>query len=539
MDRQNDEIETLQTLLDQACAKAEDILRRTASLLSEFLSLRSVFQQCHDSHQRHSTVNGLPGLKGLVTSVTTEHAAVKRLLEELRAQLSAQDRSTLSTQDKDDFRRVETLKQTCERLDCSNIYSEEAAWDVVKRCSGLEQLASKFSLHTTIGPCSLCKGKKCPPKGKQDSKSVVHVDAVVNGGAEWLRIIGLGERRLLHEMAEMGWDWGASDESSGDDDDDDCEVSVAVILRQLVAAARANRHNYRPPSLHIVFTRVAEGSDSEIDRLIRKLRSIPKHGVEIRVDCSNSEFLTSPSPPLETALRNLVTEDLSDITSTVNLDCSILVALASDVTHSAIEKQTWHRWDVASQIDEEKKVGSTLVKALYPVLRSRRLVCTAKAAERFWTIVDTLATATEAARAELILPKAGNTEKTSEELLAELQTLSINPVDPNLRLPIEVVTPVDLTTEGRDLATDNEPRRLPRSAELISTVASDLNRDIILYGWLHQITTVTANNSLAKQIRLLVEEQRTDDDQAGPSIRVFPFTRALATKGRPARSELS
>jgi hypothetical protein len=368
------------------------------------------------------------------------------------------------------------------------------------------------------------------------------VDAVVSGGAEWLRIVGIGERRLLHEMAEMGWDWDASDESSDIDDD---EAPMAGIVRQLVAAARANRHNYRPPRLHIVFTRVAEGSNSEIDRLIRKLRSMAKQGIEIQVDCSNSEFLTSPCPPLEMALQNLLAEDLSDITPIVNLDCSILVALASDVTHSNIEIQPWHRRDVIFQIREEREVGSSLVKALYPKLRSRRLLCTAKAAARFWEIVDTIATATEAARAEIILPKAGSSGKTSEELVDKLQTLSIHPVDPNLRLPIEVVeadapddttTDIadDFTTDGHHLATDIEMRRLPRSAEFIASILSDLNRSIYYYGWLHQITTVTANNSLAKQIRLLVEEQRTNDDEAGPKIQVFPFTRALATKGRPA-----
>ncbi|KAH8902514.1 hypothetical protein BR93DRAFT_887205 [Coniochaeta sp. PMI_546] len=458
------------------------------------------------------------------------------MLEELRRTSSAEEETESG--------QLDTLKHICEKLDCSNIYSLEAAWDVVKRCSGLEQLASKFSLHASVGHCFLCKGKKCPPKGRQDSKSVVYVDAVVNGGAEWLRIVGIGERRLLHEMAEMGWDWGASDESSDVVDDDDCEVSVAEIVRQLVAAARANRHNYRPPRLHVVFTRVAEGSNSEIDRLIHKLRSIPNQGVEIRIDCSNSEFLAGPSPPLETALQNLVAEDLSDITPTIALDCSILVALASDVTHSDIEIQSWHRKDVVVQIREERAVGSSLVKALYPVLRSRRLLCTAKAAQRFWEIVDTIATATEAARAEVILPKAGVAEKTSVELVAELQTLSIHPVDPNLRLPIMVIeTDVqdDLVTDGqcRYLSTDREERRLPSSAQLVSSILTELNRNIYFYGWLHQITTVTANNSLAKQIRLLVEEQRTDDGEVGPRIWVFPFTRALATKGRPANGKLS
>jgi hypothetical protein len=518
---QGDDVD-LHTLVDRACNKAEDILRRTANLLSEH-------QQYDDLRQKHRTTILVPGQKVLLSSVKTEQAAAKRMLGELRGPLPLDDSVSGS---------LETIEHICEKLECSNVYSLETAWDVVKRCSGVEQLTSRFSLHASLGqniPCPLCtsQGKRrCPPKGRQDNKSVVHVDAVVNGGAEWLRVMGIDERRLLHEMAEMGWDWSAEDES---DDDGDCDVPVAETVRQLVAAARVNRLNYRPPRLHIVFTRIAEGSNPEIDRLIRKLRAIPRQGVEVQIDCSNSTFLKTPPPSLQTALQNLVAQDLSSITPTVNLDCSILVALASDVTHSDIDIQPWHRRDVVFQIREEAELGSSLVKSLYPVLRSRGLVCTARAAQRFWEIVDTIATTAEAARAEILLPKAGGTEKTSEELVAELQALSDHPVDPNLRLPIDVVK-ADLPD---DLTAHFEAKGLPKSAEFVSPILSELNRDIYLYGWVHQITTMTANNSLAKQIRLVVEEHRKDDDEAGPNIWVFPFTRALATKGRPAGRDLS
>lgn len=527
MDHRDDESEALQTLRDKACAKAEDIVRRAADLLTQY-------QQFDDLRKIKGRAVVLPGRGFLVSAVTAEQVAANRILDELRRPLSVENQA--------EGGRLDTLEHICEKLDCANVYALETAWDVIKRCTGLEQLASTFSLHASVGQCPLCKGKKCPPKGKQDTKSVVHVDAVVNSGAEWLRIVGIGERRLVHEMTEMGWDWGAADESSDVDSDEDCDIPMANIVRQLVAAARANRHDYRPPRLHIVFTRVAEGSNSEIDKLIRKLRSIPTQGVEVRIDCSNSKFLTDPPPPLGTTFQNLVAED-RNVTPTVNLDCSILVALASDVTHSDIEIQPWHRRDVVFQIREEREVGSSLVKALYPVLCSRRLVCTAKAAERFWTIVDTIATATEAARAEIILPKAGSSEKTSEELVAELQTLSSHLVDAKLRLPIEVVETdaLDhLATNSHDAAAaDFGVMRLPRSVEVISSSLSDLNRNIYFYGWLYNITTVTANNSLAKSIRLLVEEQRTDDEEAGPRIWVFPFTRALATKGRPSRDSTS
>ncbi|KAB5517458.1 hypothetical protein GE09DRAFT_565552 [Coniochaeta sp. 2T2.1] len=515
---QNDDQEDFQTLRDRASSKAEEILQRTHQILSEF-------EQLDKLHQSQRTAIPIPGQKILINNAKTEQTAAKRMLEELKSQSFAKA--------DDDSGRLDTLEHILEKLECSNIFSLGTAWDLVKRCSGLEQLASKFSLHASVGPCPLCRGKKCPPKGRQNSKSIVYVDAVVNGGAEWLRIMGIDERRLLHEMAEMGWDWGAGEDGDAEDDDDDdyCDISVAEAVAQLVGAARANRHNYRPPRLHIVFTRIAEGNNPEIDRLIRKLRAMSKQGVDVRIDCANSDFLAAPPPTLETALRRLIAEDLSSVTPTVNLDCSILVALASDVTHCEMEIQPWHRTDVAVQIREEAELGGSLVKALYPALRSRRLVCTARAAQRFRDIVATIATPAEAARAEIILPKtAGGSNKTSEELVTELQALSVHPVDPDLRLPIEVVE----SDIPDDLTAAIQAGRLPSSANSVLAGLSELNRDIYLFGWLRRTTTVTANNALAKQIRLLVETHRTDDEEAGPSIWVFPFTRALATKGRPA-----
>lgn len=507
--------EDLQTLLANVCATAEEVVRRSANLLSEYQQLKDLCQQ-----HRTGRVAIIPGQSVLAHSVKTEHDAATRILDDL---------GHFSTDDTN-IERLDAIGHLREKLECSNVPSLETAWGVVKRCTGLEQLRSKFSLHASVGPCSICKGgKKCPPKGQQ-TKSLVHVDAVVRGGAEWLRIIGMDERQLLHEMAEAGWDWGAEDGS--DDDDDECDVPIVETIRQLVAAARANRHDHRPPGLHVILTRIAEGSGAEIDRLIRKVRTIPSLGVQVRIDCSNSEFLASPAPPLEVALQSLVTKDLSNITQTVNLDCTILVALASDINHSEVQLQPWHHRNMAFQIREEAEVGSSLVKEVYPVLRSRSIVCTAKAAERFWDSVMMVAAKTEIARAELFLPRSG-TGKSSEELVAELQALSNHHIEPDLRLPVEVV---EFEDSLDDVTACIETAKLPRSAKLVYTVPlrnSELNLNIFFYGWLHGATTMTANNAFAKEINLLVERNRTDDDDVCPNIWVVSHNRSLATKGRP------
>jgi hypothetical protein len=261
------------------------------------------------------------------------------------------------------------------------------------------------------------------------------------------------------------------------------------------------------------------------------LRLLGKPYVEIQIDCSNSDFLGTPPPPLEIALQNLVTPNLPLMTSTVNLDCSMLVALASDITHSQMDIKPWHRRDVAIQIFEEHDVGSTLEKHLYPLLRSKKLVCTAKTAQRFWDIVMAIGTVTEGRRAELILPRIAKKDRPVR--VSRLQELSAHRIDTDLQLPIEVIEHESL----KELAASIDERRLPQSAETVISDLSDLNRDTFLYGWVNQITTITANNTLAKKVMLDVEQHRTHNDDAGPKIWVFPFRRALATKGSPIVSQ--
>lgn len=511
----------LQALLASVCTTAEDIIRRTVSLLCEY-------QQYNELRQKRRTNVVIPGQKTLVQSVKAEHMAFQRSLKELR------DESFLK--DRDESESLAIIKKVRSALQCSNVPSLETAWDIVKRCHGLESLTYKFSRHASVGKCPICKGKKkCPPKHQQDSKSVVWVDAAVDGGAEWLRIIGIEEKRLLMHMAHGGWDWDAGSDSDDSGIDEESDISVVVTVRQLIEAALVNRHEYRPPRLHIIFTRIVEGSSREVDRLIRQMRGMGKQGVEILIECANSGFLTTPSPPVEVALENLMVDETETITPVVNLDCSILISLASDITHSHVEIQPWHRNDVSAQIREELAEGSSLVKALYPVLCNRKLVCTAEAARRFRAILATIATDDEAARTRIILPDPGLPKRTSEELVAELQALSVHPVDLNLLLPVEVVEhdcPQSLTEAIRTSI-------LPPGAEAVAADLSELNRDIFVYGWVNRITTLTANHTLAKQVLRLVEQHRMDTHDEGPKIWVFPYTRAFATKGRPRSAKES
>jgi hypothetical protein len=556
---EEEEVEDVDILVATVTTNAEKMLQRAACLMAEY-------EQCKDlwhSEQRGSLV----GLKSLMQAAKSDASSLQNQLRLMTEAASTLDDGS------DDQRVVVFAKRLRTSLQCSNIPSMEATWDVVKRCRDLDRLVYTFSRHREFRPCNLCckiaaeknasrNGKevsipeRCPPKNKQPAADLVWVDAVIDGGAEWLRVVSMEERRLLMHMAQGGWDW---EEDSHDNDsidgsdgssasDDDCDISLMVMTRHLIEAARANRHAYKPPRVHIVLTRIGAGRHPQVEMLLRRMEKLGGRGtdaVQVRVSCADSEFLTvgGPTPDLADALQNLLEDMYRHVTPVINLDCSIMVCLTSDVTNSRVKTKPWHRGDIARQIRDEVETGSSLVRHVYPVLRGRKLVCTRAAADRFKEIVAQIATQDEAARADIILDgNDGDSHATTVDdgtrsaiLVDKLQGLSIHSVEKHLQLPIEVVdhdAVVDIPQAMRE-------GNLPLVAEAVAADAqmTELNRDIFLYGWSKGINTMTANNTLAKQIVRLVEEHRVSGDETGPKLCVVPVTRALATKGKPRKDD--
>ncbi|KAL1872441.1 hypothetical protein VTK73DRAFT_1519 [Phialemonium thermophilum] len=547
-----------------ALKEAGVLERKITKLLEEYYRFETLWKS--------RTRGVVTGLKTLRQTVNGEAATLRPLLGRLR-RLSSEGAEELGSE------QAEFVQRICTFLQCSNVPSQETSWEIVKRCHGLHRLATHFSRHYSVGggsACLLCnpasgtgilQARKCPPIGhqarRQANKEVVWVDAVVDDGKTWLRIVSVSEKSLLFDMAAGGWDWDAGDDHkeegrSGDenevrllegtldqgDEDDDDGISLVVMVRRLVEAARANRHQNRIPRLHIVLPRITESSNPEIARLIRQIRGMGRcrgrNGagtaeVEIIVSCANSPFLTASCPPVADALANLLPKKLANLTSTVNLDCTVLIALVSDICHMprqvAASKVAFQKY-ASQQLLEELTDGSSLVAHLYPALRSRRLVCTPTAAAQFWEIIDTIASPTEATRAAAILPRSPGQGRADP--VVELQRLSEHVVDSGLKLPIEVAGPPEGTEERFNVQRLVERGLLPTVAAKVasSPEISELNRGIVFYGWVQGITTVTCNNTLAKQLMRLVDECRTADEEAGPNVWVHPVTRALLTKGK-------
>ncbi|KAL8417302.1 hypothetical protein RB596_007430 [Gaeumannomyces avenae] len=521
-----------------------------------------------------SQPNSVNGLRPLYRRVEAEMRGHEKALEEFRAQfpgvLAASDSAKGGSSAGllvDELAVAE--KRIRGRIDCSNLASAEAQWDIIKRCRDLKAVGQKFEKGS-----QQTARQEGHERRYKHTKEVALVDAVVDGGATWLRVLGITESRLLHEMAEAGWDWGRggcgegthgpqaiTGSASSEDEDEDGDmgtISVIQTVQGLIQAARCRSRSRRPRTLHIVFTRVRERSHEEMGRLlcrVRKMGTGQADGdppISIAVDAADSAFCAGPAPALESALQSLAPPSdalgrVVDVGPVANLDASTLMALVSDISHARVPERAWQRPDIRGQVRAELSgAGPTVAGFLYPLLAGRALVCTLGAARRVRQIVGTLGSGGEPARLAALLPAGPGEEEEEEEEPAaeearrELQRHSIHPVPPSLRLPIRVV---DAGMAGRWEALV-EAGALPLIAGSVAReLLNDVNMESFLYGWEAGVTTVTANQTLAQQILKRTESARAQSpayqsDDGGnhePRLYVHMVRRSLGAGQQASR----
>ncbi|KAH8898242.1 hypothetical protein GQ53DRAFT_742341 [Thozetella sp. PMI_491] len=443
--------------------------------------------------------------------------------------------------------RLETEIRTTRRgkNNCPNISSYESHWNALRRCRAVTKMHCYISRHpgsridcTVCPPAGPDQSESCPTMSHQPKEDWVWVDAVVDDGAEWLRVVGTDEKRVLHEMAAAGWDWESDDDASEAEedrrrderwegsDDDEAEVPLIRLTRILTRVAQSRPHVCQIPRIRIVLPRITEGKDSQIDKLLAKTRSLG-----VAVDCANSLFLTSPAPSVDEALASLVPDELQQLTPTVNLDTTILVALTTDMCHMRLKSQAWFSRTVTVHLEEELKSGGSLDKHLYPVLRGRKLVCSREAAEQFRKLLGEMGSKTEVQRADIMLADSAAAARPRDRH-TELQELSIYPVPVDFQLPILVAD------EPFDLQRDLDSGALPSIVgdAVADTEVSPLNVASFYYGWANGYATITSNNEAKKRIireleRSVVRRGRYMEGGHGPQILALSCARSLVCKG--------
>ncbi|CRL25794.1 DNA methylase, N-6 adenine-specific, conserved site [Penicillium camemberti] len=428
-------------------------------------------------------------------------------------------------------------------LRSSNLPFYQAVWRIASgSCSGLVALGKRFYWG---GETKATERKGASGKGKaggvekqpnKDKRKSVFVDIVADDGEEWVKVSTMSESRLLFEMAKKGWE-GDSDEdewSDGgkgrtilqnfdedDDGDDDDELELIKLAQDLRKASDATRVRYRHPRLRVVIPKIEEGSVPEIDAVLNEMRS---YG--IRVDCQGSLLAET-----RTGLAHLLPQPFKNFTSTLNVDCTLLLALVSDLSHvKDIPLSPHFHRAIVRQIEVERE-KPLLASELWPAMDGRELLSTTEAAVRFREIVETIGTETEKSRTRMLLGDPPYEQLDCEALLQKFQELSDYQVPAHWKLPIKVVE----SQQAIDAA--KAQGNLHPVVHEVGKDLSDINHSVFLYGWVTRLTTISSNRTIDKQIEATVEDNRKGDDGLeGPDVWICDTARSLVGKDKDRKA---
>ncbi|MCJ1376972.1 hypothetical protein MMC17_000062 [Xylographa soralifera] len=436
-----------------------------------------------------------------------------------------------------------SAERTIHTLRSSNLPFYSAVWTAAKSCKGLVLFNKRFYWDTPVG-----RPVNGGPKPRRKRSALV--DIVAEDGEVWIKVSTITESRLLFEKAKAGWEEldsdsdtegaerdgrrvvaegadpvPAGDEDYTSEDEDDDRVELLKIAEDLHRAASKVYIRYRHPRILFILPKIVEGHNSAVDAILAEIRA-----TGAKVQCASGSFpsgtLTNgafinqdadASAGLTNTFSRLLIDPLIYLTPTLNIDCTILLALVSDLSHSTLDPSpTLHR-AIRRQIDLEAN-EKLLPSSLYPAMAGRDLVCTSLAAKRMREIVEQIGTPSERLRTELLLGegKAG-TSKTPAELLAGLAKTSEYTVPEDWRLPIRV----------EDGAYDLSA--LPAVAERVKEVLTEINRSVFFYGWTRGWTTVSSNRTVAKLIEGVVENEGEEGD-VGPMVWLCATARSLVGK---------
>ena len=525
-------------------AFATHLLAKCNSILSEVDALQSLLAQTLRNPQ-------LIEVRSLRSSIVSELRTLERLAKKIEEAVAAGDEDT-------ETRNVHALRS-------SNLPFYEALWMIAKRsCTGLVAFGKRF--YWDGGSCGgdggqvlasedsgadvfldmdagEQEGEKGKGKGKgkkkaspKETRKSVLVDIVADDGGEWVKVSTISENRLSFEMAEKGWEKDSDDEEEGggsrtvlrnedgDGDDNDDEVGLIKLAIDMKKAASATRVAYKHPRVRFVIPRIEEGKNSDIDDLLSVIRG---YGITVE---SGGKYMDSQTPEAdEVTLSHLLPTQFKRLTPSLNVDCTLLLAMVSDLSHyKAILPSPEHHTAINRQIVIERE-HPLLPVEIWPATNNRELLCTDEAAKRMREIVDTIGTDTEKERTKILMGDSPLSGLETGTLIQKFQELSDYQVPAQWRLPIKVIEArpvIDLERKQGQLPIINH----------VAEVLSDINYSVFLYGWVSGIMTISSNRTVVKQIEATVEKHRNgDDDLERPLVWVCETPRSLIGKEKDRR----
>lgn len=268
----------------------------------------------------------------------------------------------------------------------------------------------------------------------------------------------------------------------------------------------------RNPSVTLVLPRIIPGVQDEVDQVLEDCRA-----AGVVVWCAED---MPTALDIKIAQSSMVPDPFSGFTDTLNIDCTILLAIVSEFSHAKVSKEPWFHKALKRQVEIEDN-ENLLPSLLYPAMGSRKLTCTKEAAKRMREIVETIGTASEKARTAILMGDDSTTPR--EQLIEEMQQWSAYEVPSCWQLPIRVV----------DQDEDGCQADLPAEAAHVIRDQTEINKSVFLHGWAAQITTITSNRTVVKHLEAELEQYIDLADGVWPKIWLCPTARSLV--GREKR----
>ena len=514
----------------------------------------------------------------------------------LRADIEALERTPALQSTLSDDHDDSSISKSAQLANTTNIPHYQLWWSLAQTCQGIRGLARRVPVYKPEPKSGRGRIKHAQKQGEE-----VQIDIMADDGQEWIKISSVSEKRLVFEMAKLGWeDYGDVSDSESDsaetdphtnsdksqiDDDKHPKLALLRTAEMLQRASRAVRVRNRHPRIHMILPNISLSPSGPVAALLADIRATGTKvtcGVPADITSSNPALLATDDPSLATT--NAIPSTISDailkrmtpclqrrpeLTSTLNIDTSILIALLSDQCHyppsklplrpslhpvtssttadSAIDSETtassavptqpksYHAAILAQMRSEE--VCPLLPNALYPLFAGRELVCTAQAAERAKEIVQTMGTEEERQRAAILLPGPARGDVSGRQgmdpnAVAKWRALSSYDLpEQTLHLPIQEVEVNVLSllhidsnpqNSNGDVPNVQGPERPAASATFPHDLAarlhahttdpnaahplSDLNASVLFYGWYHDIVTVTSNGLAVRAVEKAFDE---------------------------------
>ena len=397
----------------------------------------------------------------------------------------------------------------------SNLPFLETVWSTTKKSKDVVALLKR--VYTESNSKAAAQGMRHIGRGrglnemKRRSDGAIIVDAITDGGRTWNKVSLVTNTRLLFDLAKQGWEAGSSgdDEDIDHDSDDDHDVPLLKTAKELTRAAKLFRVRTKQPRVVLILPRIRPNETAEIDEILDECR---KCGADVY--CGED---LQPVPEIETVIKDMTPDPIDGFSRTLNIDCTILLALVSDFSHAKVNKEPWFHTALQRQVEIEDS-ENLLPELLYPALGNHKMVCTQEAAHRMREIVDTIGTLSEKARTAVLM--GDDATMSQQQLVEELQQWSTYPVPSDWQLPISVVA----QNAG------NCHSNLPPQAGLVTQNMTAINQSVFLYGWASGQTTITSNRTVVKQIENDLEKFDDLNESVWPKIWLCPTARSLVGK---------